>query len=300
MSNTLPLTVKEVRAETDLVRRIVLSGPLPSFQAGAHIRVQTPAGSRAYSLLDLPGRCQDWVLGVRLEEPSTGGSCHMHGLAVGDTIQTTLPANQFPLTPGGPVLLIAGGIGITPILSMAVACVREGRAFDLHYYGRAPGALAFLPELRELCGDRLHLHYDTDAAPDFAALMLGQPAGREVYVCGPKGMIDAVRAAASGPVHFELFVNEGGENAAFEVEVKSTGQVIKVGADQTIVEALEAAGLDLIHDCLRGDCGICQTDVLDGIPDHRDVVLSDAEKAANNVMQICVSRAKSPRLVLDL
>lgn len=302
MSETLSLTVREVRAETPRVRRIVLAGPCPEVEAGAHVRVALPDGtSRAYSLVDLPGRGGDWVLGVLLEEASTGGSAYMHGLTAGETLRVTPPVNQFALAPGGPVLLIAGGIGITPILSMAAACGRAGRAFQLHYYGRAEGELAFLPELYEICGDRLRLHYDTDAAPDFAALMMGQPAGREVYVCGPKGMIEAVKAAATGPVHSELFVNEPTvADTAFEVEVRSTGQVVTVPPGISIIEALEAEGLDLIYDCQRGDCGICQTDVLDGMPDHRDVVLSDAEKAANNVMQICVSRALSPRLVLDL
>ena len=295
------LTVREACAETPLVRRIVLAGPCPAFEAGAHVRVETPAGSRAYSLVDLPGRGGDWVLGVRLEDASSGGSAHMHGLRVGDEITLSGPENHFPLEHNGPVLLIAGGIGITPILSMAAECLRTECEFSLHYYGRAPGTLAFVTELETMCGDRLHLHYDTDGVPDFEALMFGQPAGRAVYVCGPSGMIDAVRAATRGPVHSELFVNAPeGEDTAFEVEVKSTGQIVTVPPGMTIIEALEAEGLDIVYDCQRGDCGICQTDVLDGIPDHRDVVLSDAEKAAGNVMQICVSRARTPRLVLDL
>ncbi len=308
----IALKVAEAKAETDLVRSLVLEaadgGPLPPFEPGAHVRVALPdGGSRPYSLVDHP----DWrdgrhyVLGVRLESPSAGGSAHMHALKPGDAVTVGAPTNKFPLAPGdAPVLLLAGGVGITPIFSMAARLAAEGRAFALHYFGRTKGALAFLPELEAICGDRLHAHYDDDPATraEFAALLAENPEA-DVYVCGPAGMIDAVRAAGGDRVRFELFAADPsakGADTAFEVQVGRDGQVVAVAPGQSIIDALEDAGVDLIYDCRRGDCGICQTGVLEGIPDHRDVVLSDEEKASNKVMQICVGRAKTPRLVLDL
>jgi vanillate O-demethylase ferredoxin subunit len=169
--------------------------------------------------------------------------------------------------------------------------------------------LAFLPQLQAICRDSLSIHYDDDVSRlDIAAALGNAPAGCHVYVCGPAGMIDAVKAAAlardipAGRIHYELFKAEqpSSPDKSFEVELKSSGQVVTVAAGQSIIQALEAAGLEILYDCQRGDCGICQCGVISGIPDHRDVILSDDEKASNKVMQICVSRAKSERLVLDL
>jgi vanillate O-demethylase ferredoxin subunit len=307
----IALKVVATKAETDVVRSLVLESAdgaaLAPFEPGAHVRVALPGGgSRPYSLVDHPGwrDGRHYVLGVRLESPSAGGSAYMHGLKPGDAVSVGAPVNQFPMAPGGaPVLLLAGGVGITPIFSMAARLAAEGRDFALHYFGRTEGALAFVSELREICGDALHFHYDDDPAtrPDFADLIAAAPSA-DVYVCGPAGMIDAVKAAGGDRVRFELFAADPSAqtDAAFEVQVGRDGEIFAVAPDQSIIEALEDAGVDLIYDCQRGDCGICQTEVLEGIPDHRDVVLSDEEKASNKVMQICVSRAKTPRLVLDL
>ncbi|WP_118136364.1 PDR/VanB family oxidoreductase [Oceanicella sp. SM1341] len=308
---SLTMTVREIREETPRIRSVVLEtaadAPLPGFEAGAHLRVSLPGGGdRAYSLVDLPqwrdGR--HYVLGVLLEENSTGGSTHMHGLKVGDRLTVTAPQNHFPLG-AGPVHLIAGGIGITPILSMAAALEAAGRDYVLDYYGRSEGHLAFLAELTALCGPRLRVHYDDAGAVPLAETVAAAAAsGAEIHVCGPKGMIEAVRAAAgAAPVRFEIFTAEPAAqegDAPFEVQAGRDGPVITVNPGQSIIEALEDAGIDVVYDCQRGDCGICQVDVLEGIPDHRDVVLSEAERESNSVMQICVSRAKSARLVLDL
>ncbi len=221
----------------------------------------------------------------------------------------TPPQNDFPLGPGDRPLLIAGGIGITPIISMVARLKGQGVDFDLHYSGRHEGSMAYLRNVQDLVGDQLTTHYDNaDSALDLATLFDSVSPARHVYVCGPKGMIEAVKQSALQAgfapenIHFELFARAEAQvgDSAFEVEIASTGDVHVIPADQTIVEALEAAGLDLMYDCQRGDCGICQTDVISGTPDHRDVVLSDDEKAAGDVMQICVSRAKSKRLILDL
>lgn len=314
-AHPLKLKVQSIVAETSVIRSVVFGvegGAVPEWQAGAHVRVLLPGGGdRPYSLMalpDLPGGTV--ALGVLREETSAGGSKFIHALQVGDVVRTTAPLNNFALHEGAaPALLFAGGIGVTPILSMAAVLKAQGNWFRLHYAGRMPGLLAFLPQLQAICAEGLAVHYDSDASRlDIAAALRDAPADAHVYVCGPAGMIDAVKAAAlakgipADRIHFELFKAEqpSSANQPFEIELKSTGQVITVATDQSIIQALEAAGLDVLYDCRRGDCGICQCGVIAGVPDHRDVILSDDEKASNKVMQICVSRAKSERLVLDL
>lgn len=301
------------------MRCVVLEGagdmPLPKWTPGSHIRVKLPAGGdRPYSLVALPQwrTGQHYVLGVLLEGNSAGGSEYIHGLKVGDRVTASQPINQFQLANGqGEVLLLAGGVGITPIFSMAAKLARAGRDFNCHYLGRVQGELAFTGALDEICGERLQLHYDDTppGRPDFGELIRPLAEDGDVYVCGPAGMIEAVKTAWAvegrppEQLHFELFTATQAPttgDSAFEVEIKSTGEVVTVAPGQSIIDALEEAGLDVVYDCRRGDCGICQTEVLDGTPEHRDVVLTDEEKASNKVMQICVSRAKSPRLVLDL
>jgi vanillate O-demethylase ferredoxin subunit len=314
-THPLRLKVQSVAAETPFIRSLVFgveSSVVPQWQAGAHIRVSLPnGGDRPYSLMALPGLpAGALALGVLREEMSTGGSQFMHALQVGDVVRATAPVNNFGLHEGAsPALLFAGGIGVTPILSMAAELQRREIPYRLHYAGRAPGRLAFLPQLHAICAKGLSIHYDSDVSRlDIAAALNDAPAGSHIYVCGPAGMIDAVKAAAlvrgfpANRIHYELFTAElpASPNKPFEVELKSTGQIIGVAADQTIIQALEAAGLDVLYDCQRGDCGICQCGVIAGVPDHRDVILSDDEKASNKVMQICVSRARSERLVLDI
>ncbi len=285
---------------------------LPVWQAGAHVRVALPdGGDRPYSLFTLPDMADGQIgLGVLLEEQSTGGSRYMHSLMAGDIVTLSAPENHFPLGEDtAPVVLLAGGIGITPILAMAQTLSAEGRAFTAHYAGREAGALAFVDAMQAICGEALHLHYDNaDSRLDIDAMLSSAPAAAQLYVCGPAGLIEAVKARAAAVgfgadrIHYELFKADApsGADSAFEVEIASTGQVVQVAADQTIVAALEAAGLSPLYDCLRGDCGICQVAVKAGLPDHRDVILTESERASNAVMQICVSRAKTPRLVLDI
>lgn len=314
-ADNLRFKVQASSAETEAVRSIVLApegGSAPSWDAGAHVRVALPGGgSRPYSLMALPGLPEGhYALGVLREETSTGGSRFMHSLKPGDVVALSPPANNFRLHDDGqPAVLFAGGIGVTPILSMAVELERRGTPYRVHYAGRTAESVAFVAALRQVCAERLSLHYDNDASRlDIGAALEGAPRDAHIFVCGPKGMIEAVKAEAAlrgfaaGRVHFELFVAEPSAEAnhAFEVELRSSGKVITVAPDQTIIQALEQAGVEVLYDCQRGDCGICQCSVIEGIPDHRDVILSDDEKASNKVMQICVSRAKSARLVLDL
>jgi vanillate O-demethylase ferredoxin subunit len=311
----LKLKVRSYAAETPFIRSLVFDvedGVVPRWQAGAHIRVALPnGGDRPYSLMALPGLPEGTLaLGVLREEASTGGSQFMHALKIGDVVKASAPVNNFHLHEGAaPALLFAGGIGVTPILSMAAELRARGSPYRLHYAGRTQGLLAFQPHLQEICAKDLSIHCDSDESRlDIAAALGEAAANSHVYVCGPAGMIEAVKAAAlaegvpADRIHYELFKSErpSSPDLPFEVELKSSGQVVTVAADQSIIQALEAAGLDVLYDCRRGDCGICQCGVIDGVPDHRDVILSDDEKASNKVMQICVSRAKSERLVLDL
>lgn len=314
-AETLRFKVQASSAETQAVRSIVLApegGTAPAWEPGAHVRVALPGGgSRPYSLMALPGLPEGhYALGVLREEASTGGSRFMHSLKAGDVVALSTPANNFRLhDDGSPAVLFAGGIGVTPILSMAVELERRGTPYRLHYAGRTAESVAFVAPLREVCAERLSLHYDNDASRlDIAAALDAAPRDAHLFVCGPKGMIEAVKAEAArrgfaaDRIHYELFAAESSSqaNQAFEVELRSSGRVVEVAPDQSIIQALEQAGIEVLYDCQRGDCGICQCAVIEGIPDHRDVILSDDEKASNKVMQICVSRAKSARLVLDL
>lgn len=312
----LTLRITAITPLTDRIKEFDLAGAdgaaLPDWQPGAHIRVALPdGGDRAYSLIRFPGEARaGYRIAVQREDAGKGGSKFMHGLAVGDTLSATAPKCDFPLATDIPALLLAGGIGITPMISMAAALREAGTGFDLHYCGRSRGVMAYADALQSALGGALHIHCDDDpaSAPDLAALVSGLGPDRHLYICGPRGMIDAARAQAEAAgiapdrVHVELFDNASAAtgDTAFEVELASTGQVFTVPPGQTIIEVLEAAGVDLVYDCQRGDCGICQTEVISGTPDHRDVVLSDSERAGGKVMQICVSRAKSARLVLDI
>ncbi len=318
----MKLILDQVVAESELIRvmtfRSASGDELPAYTAGAHIEFDVgSAGKRSYSLLDWPtardgstaGRPSGYTIGVQREDAGEGGSQAMHALNVGQTIEATAPQNNFALADGPePVLLLAGGIGITPMISMATALQQQARSFQLHYSARNASRMGFAESLKTAFGDAVSFYFDDTNPLDLANLTGSLASDTKVYLCGPRGMIDAARSAAVAAgideesIHIELFtsVETQSGDTAFEVEISASGQVITVAADQTIIEALESAGIDVMYDCQRGDCGICQCDVISGTPDHRDVVLSDAERASGKVMQICVSRAKTPRLVIDI
>ncbi|MFN4101277.1 MAG: PDR/VanB family oxidoreductase [Pararhodobacter sp.] len=315
----LTLLVTDSQPAALNVRQLTLAAAdgsaLPPYEAGAHVEIALPDGeTRPYSLVDLDGTAaapRAYVLGVLLEPESRGGSQYMHGLKPGDTLCVTPPRASFSLTKApGPSLLIAGGIGVTPILSMARALKDQGRPYQMVYAARSAAGMAFADHLQALHGEALTLHQDdTKGGPlPLKPLIDAAEPGAQLYICGPRPMIEAARetAIAAGlphdRIHIELFETAAPQSGdqRFEVELASTGQVFTIPADRTIIQVLEAEGIDVMYDCQRGDCGICQTDVLDGVPDHRDVVLTDAERAAGRIMQICVSRALTPRLKLDL
>lgn len=308
------LTLQRIEDETPAIRVFQFGAAdgsaLPDYTPGAHLDFDLDeTGTRSYSLIDWPGENNPalYRIAVQREETGQGGSKAMHALRVGDTVDATSPLNDFELEAGtAPVLLLAGGIGITPLISMATALLKQGRPFAFHYAGRTEAAMGFTYALRTTMADRLTLHFDDVNPLNMTALMAAQPANTQLYICGPKGMIDAARAAAEAAgihdIHVELFATPepDGDGASFEVEIHDTGQVFTVPDGKSIIDVLEEAGIDLMYDCQRGDCGICQTDVIAGEPDHRDVVLTEAERNSGKIMQICVSRAKSARLVLDL
>jgi vanillate O-demethylase ferredoxin subunit len=289
---------------------------LPAFSAGAHIDVHLPNGlQRQYSLCNAPGETQRYVIGVLRDAASRGGSAAVHDLVQeGSVLTISVPRNLFPLAAQAPHhLLLAGGIGITPMLAMAEHLAATGGAFTLHHCNRGRARTAFISRLTTapFAGQVQHHFDDGDAAQklDIAATLKNAPAGTHLYVCGPQGFMDAVLnagRAAGWPeerLHREYFgaapvdhTNDG----SFELEIASTGKVIKVLADQTALAALHAAGLDIPMSCEQGVCGTCLTRVKAGTPDHRDQYLEPDEQAANDQFLPCCSRAKSPRLVLDL
>ncbi len=319
---TLQVRVAAADWPTPLIRRLRLvavdGGMLPPFDAGAHVQVQVSPGQwRSYSLVRLDPSADpalpvaEYLIAVRREDDGRGGSRRMHeAVQVGDVLELRAPANHFALAPLPPVLLLAGGIGITPIASMATALRRARRPFVLHYSGRSASQLVFVDELRALAGDALQLHADDDPATRLSidALLDASDRSQPIYVCGPAGMIDATLAAARArgwaehDLHCERFteVTPLAGDVAFEVELKSSGRVVTVPADRSVLDALADAGVDLLCDCRAGYCGLCSTGVVAGTIDHRDSYLSEADRSRGNVMQICVSRARSARLVLDL
>ena len=290
--------------------------PLPPFEAGAHIDVHLPGGLvRQYSLCNPPGDGGIYRIAVLRDAASRGGSQAVHEhLREGSTLAISPPRNHFPLADGAPFhLLLAGGIGITPLWAMAQALSQAGQPFRLHFCTRSRERTPFMAELAAApYASQVQHHFDDGADHqklDISATLQQVPAGTHLYVCGPQGFIEAVLKAgreAGWPeerLHREYFgaapVSTAGD-AAFELELASDGRVIPVRPDQTALAALLAAGIDVPMSCEQGVCGTCLTGVQSGLPDHRDQYLTDEERAANDQFLPCCSRALSPRLVLAL
>ncbi len=317
---TIRLRVARKVAETADICRFELhsadGAALPAFGAGSHVVVHTPGGAlRSYSLCNAPENALHWEIAVLREPASRGGSQAMHErVHEGDLLTVEGPRNMFALAEdAGASLLLAGGIGITPLLAMAESLHARGRAFELHYCTRSPERTAFRERLASCAyRNQVHHHFDDgDAAQriDLGRLLSAPGLGRHLYVCGPKGFMDAVltgaRAAgwAEEHLHSEAFgaeVVHRDTDGAFEVQLAKSGRVIPVAKAQTVVEALAAAGVTVPVSCEQGVCGTCLTRVLDGVPDHQDLYLTPQEQAANDQFLPCCSRARTPRLVLDL
>jgi vanillate monooxygenase ferredoxin subunit len=308
-----------LRAATNIVAIELKSldgGNLPAFSAGSHIDVRLASGLvRQYSLANAPHERHRYLIAVLLETASRGGSSAMHALREGDVIEIGEPANLFPLEPQAEhSILVAGGIGITPILSMAEALARSGASFKVVYCAREASRAAFSARFGEAdMRDRTHLHFDdANAGPplDLMALLGSPEAGKHVYVCGPAGLIAAVLEAANDAgwdpanVHREFFAAPSRENGepdrAFSIRLGRSGRTIRVREDETALEALAREGVAIDSSCEQGVCGTCLTPVLDGIPDHRDSYLTDSEKATNQSFLPCCSRSLTPALVVDV
>jgi ferredoxin-NADP reductase len=308
--------------------------PLPGWQPGAHIDLLLGPGLvRQYSLCGAPADAATWRIAVLREPAGRGGSRHVHDVLMeGGRVRARGPRNHFALEPAGRYLFIAGGIGITPILPMIAAAEATGTPWTLTYGGRARSSMAFRDELRSRYGDRVLLQPQDEAGLLDLDALLGQPAvGTLVYCCGPEPLLAAVEARCAswpaGALHVERFAPRAGEAPArpaaagaeteaeaqaeaqveaevqaeaFEVELAQSGLLIRVSAETSILRAVEAAGVQVLSSCTEGICGTCETAVLDGVPDHRDSLLTPAERAAGDTMMICVSRSATPRLVLDL
>lgn len=316
-ASAAPLQLQVARRERHTAQIVVLDlqapdgAPLPAFEAGAHVDLHLADGLvRQYSLCGDPADRSRYRLGVLLDPATRGGSRAVHDqLLPGVTVGVGTPRNLFPLAGDAAYsVLVGGGIGITPMIAMAHALHAAGRAFELHYCTRAAEHTAFVDELQAApFSHHVRLYHDQGGVR-FDLASLPPPACRtHVYVCGPNGFMDWVIAGATAAghdpanVHREYFTVEvDTSGGGFEVELASTGQVLQVAQGQSIVSALQTIGVKIQVSCEEGVCGTCLTNVLSGVPDHRDVFLTDEEKAGNDQMLVCCSRACSPRLVLDL
>jgi ferredoxin-NADP reductase len=283
---------------------------LRDWSPGSHIDLVLPNGmTRQYSLCGDRWDPFTYRVGVLREQSGRGGSAFVHDeLDVGDQVGVGGPRNNFALVPAEHYLFVAGGIGITPLLPMVQQAELLGVDWRLLYGGRTRTSMAFLDELVPY-GDRVQLvPQDEFGLLDLPAFLGSQRPGVRIYSCGPAPLLAAMEAACAGwPAHTlrtERFVAEdlGGpvRTAPFEVELARSGTIVTVTPSTTVLEAVSAAGVDVLSSCRQGICGTCETTVLEGVPDHRDALLDDAERQANDCMFICVSRARSNRLVLDL
>ncbi|MBT9476942.1 PDR/VanB family oxidoreductase [Polaromonas sp.] len=322
MSNLPTIAVRVARKQQEAVDICTYElvaedgGPLPAFSAGSHVDVHLPGGlTRQYSLCNDPTESHRYLIGVLRDPASRGGSAAMHDLvAEGQVLQISAPNNHFPIAhDASRHLLLAGGIGVTPILCMAERLANTGADFEMHYCTRSPERTAFHQRIAGAAfAPKVHFHFD-DGAPeqklDLASQLSAPASGVHLYVCGPKGFMDAVLNTArekgwpEAQLHYEFFagtVTKSDSDASFEVQVASSGKIVVVPKDKTVVQALADAGVDVQVSCEQGVCGTCLTRVIEGIPDHKDMYLTPEEQAANDQFLPCCSRSKTPRLVLDL
>ncbi|MFG2741788.1 PDR/VanB family oxidoreductase [Streptomyces chartreusis] len=306
----LDLLVRRMTWEADGVLSVELARPdgkpLPAWTPGAHLDLHVGGFVRQYSLCGDPVDPTAYRLGVLNEPSSRGGSRHVHTkLRPGQTVHAVGPRNHFVLEPAASYVFLAGGIGITPILAMARRAERDGVPYRLIHGGRSRASMAFGAELSALDGDVTLVPQDEQGHPDLAAALRDLPADALVYCCGPEPLLKAVEEVCpTAQLRVERFaapvVERDGDDTAFEVECRRSGVTLNVDAGTSVLEAAENVGLAVASSCRDGICGSCETRVLAGTPDHRDFLLSEAERATGETMMLCVSRCASDRLVLDL
>lgn len=320
MTTFFPVRVARKLIEARDIVSFELEAPdgaaLPPFSAGAHIDVRIDAAlTRQYSLCNDPRQTHHYQIAILKDPASRGGSRAMHErIRAGAMLEISAPKNHFELAHEAPhSLLLAGGIGVTPILCMAERLAAAGAAFEMRYCARSRERAAFIERIAQApFAPRVRFHFD-DGAPeqrlDLERLLRDARAGTHLYVCGPRGFMDAVLAAARGAgwpesnLHYEFFsagMRQPVAAGGFEVKLASSGRVIAVPPDRTVIQALQQAGVDVPVSCEQGICGTCLTRVLAGEPDHRDLFLTPREQARNDQFTPCCSRAKSALLVLDL
>ncbi|MDJ0395039.1 PDR/VanB family oxidoreductase [Rhodococcus sp. G-MC3] len=308
------LRVQQKSYEADGVTSVTLvdptGAPLPTWEPGAHVALRLPGGLvREYSLCSDPRDTSQWTVAVLRAEQSRGGSAHVHDkLSVGASIEVDGPRNAFALDEDATKhVLIAGGVGITPIVAMMRKLSSTGHDWTMLYAGRSRTSMAFVDEVAATETATIHADDEQGGLPDLSALLGGLGAGAVVYCCGPAPLLDAVAAAippgaALRTERFaapEAIVPEGGDTA-FDVVLDRSGERVAVGSGQSVLDALLDAGLDLPSSCTEGICGTCEVGVIKGDVDHRDFLLGESEHAANKTMFPCVSRCRSAELVLDL
>jgi vanillate O-demethylase ferredoxin subunit len=290
---------------------------LPAFTAGAHIDVHVAPGLvRQYSLCNPPHETHRYLIGVLRDPASRGGSQAMHEqIRAGATLVVSAPRNHFPLVDAPRSVLLAGGIGVTPLLAMAETLSAAGAQFEMHYCTRSPERTAFRERIEGApFAARVSFHHDSVQPLDLPALLARlrqQEPGTHIYFCGPEGFINHVKASAAAldwpehQLHLEYFGAAAATAPAagdqpFDVKLASSGACYTVPVGATVLQVLSAAGVFVPASCEQGVCGTCLTRVLDGVPDHRDLYLTEAEQAANDIFTPCCSRSRSATLLLDL
>jgi len=285
-------------------------GKLPTAEPGAHVDIHLPNGlMRQYSLVVPAVDADRYVLGIKKDPTSRGGSKYIfEQLQVGRLLKISPPRNNFPLdTDAEHTVLVAGGIGITPIWAMTQRLQELGKSWELHYSCRSRADTAFLETLEKMSGAKFHFDDENPGKfLDLAGIVANAPKNAHFYCCGPVPMLGAFEEATkplpSGQVHLEYFTakEEANLEGGYTVELARSGQSFSIPEGKSILEVLRDAGLNVPYSCEEGICGACETTVISGIPDHRDSVLTDNERAANKTMMICCSGSKSDKLVLDI
>jgi ferredoxin-NADP reductase len=320
-SKWIPLVVKSVVTEAQGISSWELVKPdgtlLPQFSAGAHIDLQLSSGIiRSYSLCNAQEECDRYVVAINKDPDSRGGSKFIHEtLKVGDEIKISYPSNNFPLVEYAKhVAFIAGGIGITPLWCMIQRLEKIGRSWEVHYSARNRQTCAFKAQLEALEQQkpgRVSFNFDQEPGgkiTDLKALIQGFPADTELYCCGPAAMLRAFESAAkengrpAEQVHVEYFTAKEAPaiDGGFTLVLARSGKTFAVPSGKTILNTLLDNNIDVPFACTEGACGTCEIKVLEGIPDHKDSVLTDVERASNQTMMICCSGSKSKTLILDL
>lgn len=313
---TIPVIVTSIRDVTPIIKEFTLTRKggeeLLGFSGGSHIVVVMPSSPRVFkNPYSLVGHSQDrrsYTIAVRLEEEGRGGSLFMHRqVMVGSELAISQPCNLFPLNATARKhILIAGGVGITPMMAYLKDLPFLMGEYELHYAMRNRAFGAYVDDLTRMLGDRLHTYNDEkNTFIDIDDLLMRQPLGTHVYVCGPAGMVNAVMQTGKdlgwpeASLHYEIFAApEPGK--AFTALLNRSGQEITVDENETLLDALESHAVDVDSLCRGGACGFCKTRVIEGFPDHRDFYLSSEEKDSNQYIMPCVSRCRSESITLDL